>query len=413
MAKFQALNPQKKRRYRPEYPLIPRVAPEVRVYIPAKTDRAVLPALRGESAKNTVAERRRQNTAGPDSESRLPEMLLYTQPRAVPSEGARRSAYIPRHAAPDEDLSALLQKNTGYIGRHAAPEKEEPVMEQALPADMETRMGRRAALEKMQMQPAVSEIPEPAGRSAVLRVVDSAYYGEEDTRKMHQPEETSRKSGTETLRSLSHMKRPKVAPVQRDDFLSSGRDTGCNAADIRFAAKSKRSKRDRRRIILLGLALAVTVALLAALLLPGGWLTRETPPLSTATTNQPISEISGGNSGAGALPTPTAAPSDAVTATPEVSVTPSATATPITTASPTATATPNATATPKPTSKPAVSPTVAPTQAPAPARASASTCADASAHARADGSACAHADAAPAPAPTEAPTEAPVETTAP
>jgi hypothetical protein len=175
LSRFSGLRLQKRKKNRPEYPLVPRVAPDIRVYVPEK------PVQRAASRLNTLqrsastdemerqaavkthsllSEQIREEKRNPAQEEYAARTARRYNPRHAESDDMdkpgeapfktveRRPAinvgpgghtpkhtlpggpdesrmekrsYVPRHAAPQDEGEAYAQRN-GYIPRHAAPE---------------------------------------------------------------------------------------------------------------------------------------------------------------------------------------------------------------------------------------------------------------------------------------------------
>jgi hypothetical protein len=180
MSRFLGSRPQKKNKYRPEYPLTPKAIPAVRVYVPEKpAPRAAAyqtasqrNALTGELERRAAAETRKMMSeaieppkeAGINAASREARTggsaethtlrRTYTACNAAPKGGENVSradawaeepsivqeaarSYVPRHAAPEdtanvsppearteepEELPAAREVKRSYMPRHAAPE---------------------------------------------------------------------------------------------------------------------------------------------------------------------------------------------------------------------------------------------------------------------------------------------------
>ena len=506
MLKYSGKRPQRKKRHRPEYTLIPRVAPNIRAYVPEKpvqrsgvyqdasqndgnTDEMKRPvnmekrnlpsepvgreahAKGGETQYGMCTDTMRESVSGDMDEDRENTLL---ESRMAKKE------YVPRHAAPEDmdDIAIPESAARAYVPRHAA--LEEGTFAVALKPDTNnTKHGHKPtaavedSIDMSETQPGTSAVP--------LRVVDESVYGEEGY-------ETSEEYGHSTSHNQvrkaikkkdkaakrSHIGASKLQPgtsavplrvvdesvygeagygaqAGREDLPLRNRPYRLGESPMRVEATAspisgkKASKRPRRRkaaprrpasgyaekpvnsgkrkgrIILLSAGLAVTIALLIALMLPGGWLTRETPPLSTVATSQLFTDEGGDENAAGAVSTPTATPDATATATGTATATVTATATatvsatattkatatakpvaapkptakPTATAQPTATQAPTATSTVAPTATPTVAPTTAPTATPTVAPTTAPT-------------------ATPTSAPTATPTQEPsAETTTP
>ena len=511
MSKFSELRPQKKKKYRPEYPLVPRVAPDIRVYVPEKpvqraaarqntlqrsasTDeierqaaaetRSLLSEQTREGNRNAAQEEykarltqryappralpyntEKENSAGVETSIEPPagmsdDSRMSTLKHALPDDESRteKHTYVPRHAASEDGGESQVAR--AYIPRHAAPEdlheeiKPQPLKPGYTPRHAVPDASGTEVLEAPvtgRMVKAQHAAPETDSLTAVpkgaatLRVVDASVYGEDiygkadEIRNADAPPK-ARGGKLKTHARVQHQTEAKEPPLrdaqqfQHDNaglYVQNGMRKP-ESTDSLPRKKAKMPKRpavkkytggakpamNRRRIILLGLGLIVTVAVLAALLIPGGWFTRDIPPLSTMTTSQSISEINGDNA-AGVIPTPTATPEATTTSEPTATTQPTGTAQ--TTATPTATAASTPTATPKRTPKPSstptatvsptptatVKPTATPTTAPTPTPTTAPTATPTTAPTATPTTA---PTATPTTAPTSTPTEAPTST---
>jgi hypothetical protein len=267
----------------------------------------------------------------------------------------------------------------------------------------------RAARNNTQMSKAQ---PVASGASAVLRVVDESVYDAEEIQPS--PRKGRNPTGTEVAPRRNRPYRVGETQARMADFdpyefeekpvkRPRRRKEPAHRPASDYATKPVDSRGRKKRIILLCSGLAVTIALLVGLMVPGGWLTRETPPISTVGTSQHFTDEGGNESaaaGAASTPTPTATATVTPTATATATATPTTTPTATATATPKPTATVKPTATPKPTTKPTA--TVRPTQAPTPVPTQAPTPAPTQAP-----------TPAPTAEPTVEPTQAPTDTTTP